>query len=785
MNHPPQMKSLSSFIVFSFFYYSAFAQIQQSVNGKVVDAFSKPLTGANVQLIGTDSVYQQSTNQDGDFLFSVIPGRYRIRVTFTGFEKAEEELLVIAGKVSQVRIALTEQAVQLKDVEITSGQGNAESQGGYSISIEKTMRVPANFFDPVRMATSLPGVVATNDQSNSISVKGYSPNALLWRLQGLDIVNPNHLANAGTLSDKPVANGGGVSILSSQVLDRTDFYSGSLPVQYGNALSGAMDMSLRPGSKRTREHTVQASLIGIDLATEGPMGKVANGPSGGANSKSSYLVNYRYSTVGLLSLAGVNFGDEKINFQDLTFHLDFGLPKNKHLSVFGFGGLSDNQFDRKPDAEWKTEKDRYDIDFKGQVFGAGFMSTLLAQEKSNLKVGVAVSGQYQSRKSQSQQINPSPSFPNYVFLENYQSDRTLVSAKLSFSQRIAPSTNFMAGAVATSIHHLMDVETVTPLYFDSYFPNVAGTVSGILWQPYISTSWKTKLATIVGGVRYVYFGYNASTSLEPRINITTPIFKGQLIAAYGVTSQIQQTQTYIASSNSALGQTRAHQFSASYQRNFEPGFSVRGNAYYHKLFDVPVSALAIPFSIVNQTDDFVPMDLSPAGLGRNKGLEVSVEKKFVNQLYFLAGGSWYGSGYSNGSSTFYTSRYNGKFTYSFSGGKEWSRRKNKTFGLHSRMLYLGGLRQQAIDVNASREFGTTVFVNENIFDVQLPDYFRLDLRVSWRKNKPNYTRTISLDIQNLTNQQNTAYRYYDTFLQTVETKYQLGLIPVLVYRVDF
>ena len=110
-----------------------------------------------------------------------------------------------------------------------------------------------------------------------------------------------------------------MSILSSQVLDKTDFYAGSLPVQYGNALSGAMDMSLRPGAKLKREHTIQASLIGIDLATEGPMGKLDKA----TGSKSSYLVNYRYSTIGLLSLAGVNFGDEKINFQDLTFHLDF------------------------------------------------------------------------------------------------------------------------------------------------------------------------------------------------------------------------------------------------------------------------------------------------------------------------------------------------------------------------------------------------------------------------------------------------------------------------------
>lgn len=774
------MKSIS-IVLFLTISISVNAQIQQSIFGQVSDGFSKPLAGATVELISVDTTLYQNSNTEGKFSFTAKPGRYQFIVSFTGFSKFDEELLVIAGKSSQWNIVLNENSVQLNDVEVKAGQTEAEIPGSYSISMEKTMRVPANFFDPVRMATSLPGVVATNDQSNSISVKGYSPNALLWRLQGLDIVNPNHLANAGTLSDKPVANGGGVSILSSQLLDKTQFYSGSLPVQYGNALSGAMDMSLRPGSKSKREHTLQASLIGIDLATEGPMGK----RDADGNSKSSYLINYRYSTIGLLSLAGVNFGDEKINFQDLSFHLDFDGKRGRHLSVFGFGGLSSNIFDRKDTSEWKTEKDRYDIDFKGQVYGMGFMSTVFSGEKSNFKMGLAVSGQNQSRKSQSAQLTLSPELPNYIFRENYESDRALMSATMNYSLRVSPSFNLLAGMVATSLNHKLDVETETQLIFDDAFPNLDNRVKGILWQPYISTTWKMKVATITAGVRYVHFSYNGSSSLEPRVNFSTQIFGGQLSAAYGLTSQMQQSQTYLAFDNRNLGFTKAHQFSVSYNKTFDRGISIVANGYYHKLFDVPVSTGILPYSTLNQTDDFVSGNLFSNGLGKNRGVEVSIEKKFTNQLYFLAGGSWYGSGYSNGNSRYLTSRYNGKYTFTFSGGNEWSRRKNKTFGVHSRLLYLGGLRQQQIDLTNSKEYGTTMYTNENIFPIRMPDYFRLDLRVSWRKNKPGYTRTVSIDIQNLTNQQNTAYHYYDTYLKKVETKYQLGLIPVLVYRIDF
>jgi hypothetical protein len=759
--------------------YSALPQIKQTVNGIVTDELSKPLAGANVILSNADSTLMAASDDDGRFTFLASPGRYFITVSFTGFSAFNEEVLVIAGKSPQLAIVLRQTIVQLKDVEVSSRPG-IDAAGGYSISIEKTMRVPANFFDPVRMATSLPGVVATNDQGNSISIKGYSPNALLWRLQGLDIVNPNHLANAGTLSDKPVANGGGVSILSSQVLDQTKFYSGALPVQYGNALSGALDMSLRAGNKIKREHTVQASLIGIDLATEGPMGKIA----GEEGAKSSYLVNYRYSTVGLLSLAGINFGDEKINFQDLTFHLDFDQRKGRHLSIFGFGGLSSNEFDRKPETEWETEKDRYDIDFKGKVFGIGMSSTLYAGLKSNLKVGLAYSGQYQDRHSQSADITL-PIDQYYIYRENYQSNRSLLSGSIDFAQRFSSFMQMDMGVLATSYQQYLNVETVSQTILTDPYPNMKGSVNGVLWQPYLNTKWTTRFVDIAAGVRYVYFGYNASSSVEPRLTATSTVFKGQLALSYGITSQMQQTQTYLADQNQSLKLTRAHQWMASYRKSFVRGFSFTVNAFHHKLFDVPVSAEVHPFSTINQMNEFAPNALTSTGLGKNYGADLLLENKFLNSIYFMAGGSWYATGYSNGTSAFYTSRYNGKFTITLSGGKEWNRRKNKTFGVHIRTLYLGGLRQQEINMADSQSYGDTRYNDNNVYPIKLPDYYRLDLRVSWRKNKPGYTRTLSIDIQNLTNQLNVAYYYYDTHTQKKETKYQLGLIPVLVYRIDF
>ncbi|MEY4931328.1 MAG: hypothetical protein RI909_2052, partial [Bacteroidota bacterium] len=396
------------FLTFSILAPSGFAQnLKQSITGRLKQSISQePMAQANVSVyLGSELIKGAVTDSMGYFTIRDLePERYKLIASFTGYTAYESELLVVSGKSQHLEIILQE-SKRLLDEVVVSPQVVSTSNTT-SIPIEKALRVPANFFDPVRMLTSYPGVVAANDQANSIVVKGYSPNGILWRLQGLDIINPNHLANAGTFSDKPASTGGGVNVLSAQLLDRTDFYSGTMPVQYGNALSGAMDLTLRPGGADKMQYTAQASLIGLDVAAEGPLSK---------SKKSSFLANYRYSTVGLLSNMGVDFGGEKISFQDFSFHLNMPGSKGGNLSAFGFGGISANDFAAKEESEWEEEKDRYTISYSGKVYGIGLVNQFKPGWMS-VSVGASFSGQDQERKSQSANF----SFP-HVFRESYTS----------------------------------------------------------------------------------------------------------------------------------------------------------------------------------------------------------------------------------------------------------------------------------------------------------------------------------------------------------------------------
>ena len=763
------------FLCGSFILYSvaAFCQdLGQTIRGKVKSQISqKPLAGANVSIFKSNQLVVGSvTDSLGNFqIKNVSPGRYKLSISFTGFSSYEDELLVISGKESTININLTESSTVLKEVEVRASALEATA-GVTSISMEKSMRVPANFFDPVRMATSYPGVVAANDQSNSIVVKGYSPNGLLWRLQGLDIVSPNHLANAGTFSDKPAANGGGVNVLSAQLLDRTDFYSGALPANYGNALSGVMDMKLRAGNKNKMQYTAQASLIGMDISAEGPLDK---------SKRTSFIANYRYSTVGLLSQMGVNFGDEIINFQDFSFHLDQQQKKGGTLSVFGFGGLSSNKFKAKPADEWKEEKDHNTINYDGKVYGLGFVNQFKSFERLNVSFGASLSGQSQERNAQSEVV----SRPDiYIFSDQYSNNKALFSSFLKALYKLSSRGTLETGIMANYLDNKLVSTTITPLYFDTFYPSVNGKVNGMMWQPYATwsqrfgTSWKLN-----AGLRYVNFSYNKASSVEPRFSIVHSLPKGALTFSYGLTGQWQQLQTYLQYGNQNLELTKAHQFIAEFKHTFAKDLRFVSNVYYHRVFNVPVQPNTVSYSALNQFEDFSRPGLQNTGRGLNYGVEALVEKRYYSQVYFMMSGSLYRSEYN---ATGYYTRFNGRFTSSFLAGKEWQKKRN-TFSMNTRILYLGGLREAPIDAPLSSAVGSTQYNYQNGYSLQLPDYFRTDLRLSWRKNKPGYTRTFSLDIQNVLNTQNVAYHYYDTFLQDVKTKYQLGIVPVLVYRVEF
>lgn len=753
----------------------------ETIRGTVLDAdVGSPLIGASVFLVEAEQGV--STDSLGRFELKNIPvGRYQLRVSYVGYQALNiTELLLESGKEMVLELQLSEVVSDIDAVVVRAPRSDIQglSPTVKTLTVEETLRFPATFFDPARLASTFAGVAQDNDQANGISIRGQSPNNLLWRLEGVDIVNPNHTPNAGTFNDQTTANGGGVNILSAQLLGTSYFHTGAFPVSYGNALSGVMDMYLRSGNNEKHEFTAQAGVIGLEFASEGPFND---------DTDASYLVNYRYSFVGFLSLMGIPLGDEDISFQDLSFNLVFPAKNGSRLTLFGMGGVSDNIFSAARDSSlWEENKDRFDIDYSHKMGALGATYSMPVGSKGSWRTSLALSALSTARVSEILDTN----FEPQPWEENYY-EQTKFSAHSYYQYKLNARSRLRAG-----LHLLQQSFDLSPPG-DNPVGRAQRSGSGVLYQPYVN--WQNTLAkglNLNAGLHFAYFDFNQSSAAEPRASLEwamTP--RHQLSLSYGLHSQLQQPELYFAltnndQSNRDLDFTKAHHLVLGYQHNINPTTVLSGELYYQSLYNVPIAANEKnAYSAINQQGSGIAWPLVNEGTGQNYGIELSVQKYANSGLYYLINASVYDATYTGSDGIERDTRFNGNYIFNATLGKEWSwqGRKDKTrrLGINGRIAYLGGFRATPIDVDASVASGTTVFQDELAFSLQQKDYFRTDLRFYYKTSKANSNNTWSLDIQNATNQENVAFSYFDALLGEVIVKNQLTLIPILSYRTSF
>ena len=326
--HPKKVLILA---ILSIVGLATFSQnLTQTIKGRIVDVDTEiPLPGATVIILGTDPLIGASADADGYFKLENIPlGRYNLQFTYMGFESATvSELEVGSGKEVVVNMKLKESAVALEEVVVTGTVDKKEPLNSMAIissrqiNMEEARRYAGAFDDPSRLASSYAGVAGGQMSSNGIAVRGNAPKGVLWRMEGLEIVNPSHFANLSTFG------GGGITALSSQMIDNSDFYTAAFPAEFGNALSGVFDLKMRTGNRDKREHAVQVGITGIDISSEGPYKK---------GKPATYLFNYRYSMFGIIKpILPDNAG--LITYQDISFKTDFPTKKAGVFSLWGLG----------------------------------------------------------------------------------------------------------------------------------------------------------------------------------------------------------------------------------------------------------------------------------------------------------------------------------------------------------------------------------------------------------------------------------------------------------------
>lgn len=384
-----------SIFVLLFFFSNSFAQsFTQTIRGVITDEDSKmPIAGATVAIAESNPAKAVLTDKEGHFRLDNVPvGRHTLQISYMGYEKIIlPNIVVVSGKEAVLSINMQQAVVQLKHVVITVDKNKALALNdmaivsGRSISPEQTNRYAGGFNDPSRILSNFAGVTSTGDGSNDIIVRGNSPKYIQWRLEGIQITNPNHFSDQSSV-------GGSISALNNNLLATSDFYTGAFSAEYGDVLSGVYDVKLRQGNNEKFESTFGFGVVGTELTVEGPFKK---------GYKGSYLINYRYSTISLISKLGLF--DElngSLNFQDAAFKVVLPTKKAGLFSFFGLGGISNFLFKDVSPALWQTPGNRYvsnktSEDYKkgSHLLNLGMNHTLTLNKKSHINTALAFSSE--------------------------------------------------------------------------------------------------------------------------------------------------------------------------------------------------------------------------------------------------------------------------------------------------------------------------------------------------------------------------------------------------------
>lgn len=812
------MKNIFSILVFTFLAFSSFAQPSQNVRGKIVDLETNyPLTGVKVEVFVGDSSkkYRALTNTEGEFELKSIPvGKHNLTASFMGFDPKTITIEVNSGKETIANFGMQETFLETEEVTITARpKGEVINEmatiSSQQFSVEETNRYAGSRSDPARMASNFAGVQGADDSRNDIIIRGNSPLGVVWKVEGIDIPNPSHFATAGS-------SGGPVSILNNKILANSDFFMSAFPAEYGNSTSGIFDLKLRNGNNLNHEFTAQFGLLGTEFVAEGPLNRAK---------KSSYLVMGRYSTLSMFQSLGIKIGTTAVPvYGDGAIKFNWRLKNGGNLSYFAIGGKS--KIEILVSDQTVVTDELYGEGDRDQYFGTSMLTTGLVYKKSlNEKTFLTSTLAYNGDKSQShhdflirstyndsssgtlvERIKVDSLFPlmGYYFNTNKASYYLSVSHKASLRHLVKAGLNFDAIYV-NQLDSVLNQDSLNAGNY-AYFNNrwdFRGL--SVLIQPFFQWKYRiTEKMDLTAGVHAQYYsGSNSLSPFEPRVGWKYRMKNNQAVSAgAGLHSQMQPLYTYtyhLQNTSDLRGHNRNMDFTKSihtgfgYEKSFKKSFNLRSEVYYQYLYNIPVDIQPSAFSLVNLGGGFqrfFPDTLENTGTGYNYGLEITIQKFFDKSFFFLFSGTLYDSKYRGSDKILRNTSYNGMYVANLLAGKEFQLNAKNSISAGLKITYAGGKRYGVVDVPKTQAANELIFLDSAFNELQFRDYFRMDIKINWKKNANRVTHEIGLDLVNILGTKNILSLAYapnvaDPTATPIAQRYQLGFLPIFYYKIDF
>ncbi len=270
-----------------------------------------PVPGVNAFVMETTT--GAVSNADGVYeIRGLRAGEYEIRFSSIGYETQFFDVVVLAGKIVELNVTMEETVIRLDEVQVI-GKDERDASDTKVSAIEVDPRsakvLPGAVEDVLRTLQSLPGVLAPNDFSSQLVVRGSGPDQNLIIIDDVEIFNPYRLYGA-------------VSMFNPDAVEDINLITGGFPAKYGDRLSAVLDVSNREGTtSKALRGSLNASIVSANLVLEG---------KNPFDIKGSWMLNGRRTYYDLILepfAKGTGLVEDNVafpNFYDVQMKLVFG-----------------------------------------------------------------------------------------------------------------------------------------------------------------------------------------------------------------------------------------------------------------------------------------------------------------------------------------------------------------------------------------------------------------------------------------------------------------------------
>jgi len=223
------------FFLFALIPFLIYAGTTGKLSGTIKDAQTgEPLIGANVLLEGTR--LGAMTNVKGEFVILNIPSeKYSVKFSYIGYETLlMRDVSITVDQTTSLNVALNPESIQVDEMVVIAKTPLIQKDVTSSISVitrEEIEALPVSSFTDLLSLQA--GVVGSGQ---NLHIRGGRSNEVAYMIDGTLVVDP--------------LLGGLATEINNDAIQSMSLLSGTFNAEYGNALSGVVNIVTRDGSDK-------------------------------------------------------------------------------------------------------------------------------------------------------------------------------------------------------------------------------------------------------------------------------------------------------------------------------------------------------------------------------------------------------------------------------------------------------------------------------------------------------------------------------------------------------